>query len=56
MQSIELLLSIVDSEQVADLLLPTLMHLGLPSLLVDLLESEIKQMAIGNACDRYVQS
>ncbi|CAN6439320.1 unnamed protein product [Victoria cruziana] len=51
-KSIELLLSIVDSEQVADLLLPTLMRLGLPSLLVDLLESEIKQMAIGNACDR----
>ncbi|KAF3792671.1 hypothetical protein EJ110_NYTH10972 [Nymphaea thermarum] len=50
--SIELLLSMVDSQPVADLLLPSLMHLGLPSLLVDLLESEIRQMASGNACDR----
>ncbi|XP_031493248.1 uncharacterized protein LOC116259520 isoform X2 [Nymphaea colorata] len=51
-KSIELLLSMVDSQPVADLLLPSLMHLGLPSLLVDLLESEIRQMASGNACDR----
>ncbi|KAF9596722.1 hypothetical protein IFM89_012921 [Coptis chinensis] len=52
-QSIGLVLAIVDSQQVGQTLLPSLMQLGLPNLLVSILACEMKHLSCERVPDRY---
>lgn len=53
-QSVQLLLAIIESSEVASILLPPLINMGLPNLLIKLLDFEMNILMNDRVSERYV--